>query len=67
MSHFHLDLHVNKHAIGTVIISSLTVIAITAIEYTQLNWALAYEKQAIMAEFESQNNDAVKKNSEIRD
>ena len=60
MSHFHLDLHVNKHAIGTVIISSLAVVAIAAFEYTQLNGALAYEKQAIIAEFES-NNDTIKK------
>ena len=59
MSHFHLDLHVNKHAIGTIIISSLTVIAIAALEYTQLNWALAYEKQAVIANFEANNSEAI--------
>jgi hypothetical protein len=66
MSHFHLDLHVNKHAIGTVIVSSLTVIAIAAIEYTNLNGALAYEREAVMNEFVTNNELVAKKNSEIQ-
>lgn len=53
MKHIHLDLHVNMHVIGTVIVSSLTVISLAALEYVHLNSALAYEKQAIYAQFEN--------------
>jgi hypothetical protein len=39
------------HVIGTVIVSSLTVISLAALEYVHLNSALAYEKQAIYSQF----------------
>lgn len=51
MKHFHLDIHVNKHLISTVILSSITVICITAIEYVHLNTALAYEKNSIIEQY----------------
>ena len=55
MSHFHLDIHVNMHTIGTVIVSSLAVVTITAIEFINLNWALAYEREAVVNEFVMNN------------
>ena len=55
MKHIHLDLHVNMHVIGTVIVSSLTVVSIAALEYVHLNSALAYEKKVIYAQFEDNN------------
>ena len=56
MKHIHLDLHVNKHVIGTVIVSSLTVMSIAALEYMNLNSALAYEKQSIYSEYQYQGD-----------
>jgi hypothetical protein len=53
MNHIHLDLHVNKHTIGTVIVSSLTVMVLAAYEYVQLNSALAYEKTAVVKHFQA--------------
>ncbi len=56
MTHFHLDLHVNKHAVTTVILSSIAVIGITIFEYTNLNSALAYEKETIYETYQIQKD-----------
>jgi len=57
MKHIHLDLHVNMHVIGTVIVSSLAVASLAALEYIHLNSALAYEKKAIYEQFQNNNNE----------
>ena len=57
MKHIHLDLHVNMHVIGTIIVSSLTIVSIAALEYVHLNSALTYEKEAIYAQFQNNAHD----------
>lgn len=53
------------HVVWTVIVSSLTVISLAALEYTHLNSAAAYEKEAVAKFYNAKTNELTLKEEKI--